>query len=215
MTSAIFRRTRRPCRTRPMMCCGAATKRSRRASRSWCGPTRRRDASARRPPPNSSRCGTPCRCCRWATPSRPKRSRISSTGSAGSCGSGRDEPVDFTAEPKIDGLSCSLRYEDGRLVSAATRGNGLVGEDVTANVRTIGDIPGRLLGKPVPEVCEVRGEVYMGHADFAALNARQAKEGRQIYRQSDEIPRRARCASSTPRSRRRDRSSSSPIPMVR
>src|SRR3984893_876314 len=92
-----------------------------------------------------------------------------------------EEPVEFTAEPKIDGLSCSLRYEGGQLVSAATRGAGVVGEDVTANVRTIGDIPHRLRGKSVPEVCEIRGEVYMSHADFAALNARQAKEGRQIY----------------------------------
>ena len=92
-----------------------------------------------------------------------------------------EEPVEFTAEPKIDGLSCSLRYEDGQLVSAATRGDGLVGEDVTANVRTIGEIPHRLRGKSLPQVCEVRGEVYLGHADFAALNARQAKEGRQIY----------------------------------
>jgi DNA ligase (NAD+) len=92
-----------------------------------------------------------------------------------------EAPVDFTAEPKIDGLSCSLRYEAGRLVNAATRGDGLVGEDVTPNVRTIGDIPQVLRGKSIPEVCEVRGEVYMSHADFAALNARQAKEERQVF----------------------------------
>jgi DNA ligase (NAD+) len=92
-----------------------------------------------------------------------------------------EDPVDFTAEPKIDGLSCSLRYEGGVLVNGATRGDGLEGEDVTANVRTIGDIPERLRGKSVPAVCEVRGEVYMSHADFAALNARQAKDERQIF----------------------------------
>jgi DNA ligase (NAD+) len=92
-----------------------------------------------------------------------------------------EEPLDFTAEPKIDGLSCSLRYEEGRLVNAATRGDGLVGEDVTGNVRTIGDIPERLRGKSIPEICAVRGEVYMSHADFAALNRRQEQEGRQIF----------------------------------
>jgi DNA ligase (NAD+) len=92
-----------------------------------------------------------------------------------------EERLDFTAEPKIDGLSCSLRYEGGALVNAATRGDGVVGEDVTANVRTMGEIPHRLRGKSVPDVCEVRGEVYLSHADFAALNARQAKEGRQVY----------------------------------
>ncbi|MCI4679506.1 NAD-dependent DNA ligase LigA [Rhodoblastus acidophilus] len=88
--------------------------------------------------------------------------------------------VAFTAEPKIDGLSCSLRYEKGVLVSAATRGDGLVGEDVTANVRTIADIPQKLAGAP-PEIIDVRGEVYMSHSDFAALNERQAAAEKPLF----------------------------------
>ena len=84
-----------------------------------------------------------------------------------------DAPLAFTAEPKIDGLSCSLRYENGRLVSAATRGDGFEGEDVTANIRTLREVPHNLAGDP-PDVLEARGEVYMSHRDFALLNARQA-----------------------------------------
>jgi DNA ligase (NAD+) len=91
-----------------------------------------------------------------------------------------DAPLAFTAEPKIDGLSLSLRYEDGCLVHAATRGDGETGENVTANARTIAEIPARLTG-PAPPMLEVRGEVYMRHADFAALNDRQAAEGARPF----------------------------------
>ncbi|SFR03908.1 NAD-dependent DNA ligase LigA [Poseidonocella sedimentorum] len=94
-------------------------------------------------------------------------------------GQSEDAPLVYTAEPKIDGLSLSLRYEDGRLVQAATRGDGSVGENVTANALTIQDIPDRLEGAPA--LLEVRGEVYMSHADFAALNARQAEAGAKTF----------------------------------
>ncbi|MDI6027977.1 NAD-dependent DNA ligase LigA [Corticibacterium sp. UT-5YL-CI-8] len=91
-----------------------------------------------------------------------------------------DAPLAITAEPKIDGLSLSLRYEQGRLVSAATRGDGTTGENVTANARTIADIPNVLSGA-FPDIIDVRGEVYMSHADFAELNRRNGEAGKQIF----------------------------------
>ncbi len=84
-----------------------------------------------------------------------------------------DEKLAFSAEPKIDGLSMSLRYEGGELVTAATRGDGAEGEDVTANIRTLEDVPKKLKGRNVPDICEVRGEVYMTKHAFLALNERQ------------------------------------------
>ncbi len=92
---------------------------------------------------------------------------------------GPDAPLAYMAEPKIDGLSLSLRYEAGALVRAATRGDGSVGEDVTANARTLADIPTKI--SAAPQVLEVRGEVYMSHADFAALNQRQTAAGDKTF----------------------------------
>ena len=91
-----------------------------------------------------------------------------------------DGDLAYTAEPKIDGLSLSLRYENRRLITAATRGDGAEGENVTANVAHISDIP-QTLPENAPDLLEVRGEVYMSHADFAALNARQSQAGEKTF----------------------------------
>jgi DNA ligase (NAD+) len=92
-----------------------------------------------------------------------------------------DEKITFNAEPKIDGLSMSLRYEDGELVTAATRGDGAEGEDVTANIKTLDDVPKKLKGRNVPKVAEVRGEVYMTKKAFLELNERQKAAGGELY----------------------------------
>src|SRR6266852_2482539 len=94
---------------------------------------------------------------------------------------GDDDEIAFSAEPKIDGLSMSLRYEAGELVTAATRGDGAEGEDVTANIRMLEDVPKKLKGRKVPDVCEVRGEVYMTKQAFLALNERQKAAGDTIF----------------------------------
>jgi DNA ligase (NAD+) len=91
------------------------------------------------------------------------------------------DEIAFSAEPKIDGLSMSLRYENGELVTGATRGDGAEGEDVTANVKTLKDVPQHLKGKRIPPVCEVRGEIYMTKQAFLALNQRQAESGGQVF----------------------------------
>jgi DNA ligase (NAD+) len=92
-----------------------------------------------------------------------------------------DDALVFTGEPKIDGLSMSLRYEDGVLVRAATRGDGEEGEDVTANIKTLKEVPQQLKGKSPPSACEIRGEVYMTKAEFLELNKRQAAAGEQVF----------------------------------
>ncbi len=91
-----------------------------------------------------------------------------------------DAPIELVAEPKIDGLSCSLRYEQGKLVQAATRGDGAEGEDITANVKTIADIPHEL-PEDAPDILEVRGEIYMSRSDFKALNDRLAAEDKKLF----------------------------------
>ena len=96
-------------------------------------------------------------------------------------GLAKEDAVEIMAEPKIDGLSCALRYEKGKLAQGATRGDGSTGEDITANVRTIKDLPNELKGKGWPEVLEVRGEVYMSRQAFMDMNRRQEQAGEKIF----------------------------------
>ena len=135
----------------------------------------------------SAKWRTACRCCRSTTPSPTKKSKAFSLSAKAFLGLAPDQPLEVTAEPKIDGFSITLRYERGRLVQGATRGDGYEGEDVTANVRTIADIPKSVSAKDFPAAFEVRGEIYMRHADFEKLNSEQASKGSR----SSPIPRNA------------------------
>ena len=141
---------------------------------------RRRKRSARRRRGDFGKSATRCRCCRSTTPS-PSRTCWISSRASNAFSSSADDQIAFSAEPKIDGLSMSLRYEGGELVTAATRGDGAEGEDVTANIRTLEDVPQKLKGRNVPAICEVRGEVYMTKQAFLALNERQKAEGGTIF----------------------------------
>ena len=132
------------------------------------------------PPDASRRSAMRCRCCRSTTPLPSRTCWILRAYRAlpEACRRTRSR---FHAEPKIDGLSMSLRYEGGELVTAATRGDGAEGEDVTANIRTLEDVPQKLKGRNVPDICEVRGEVYMTKKAFLALNERQKAAGDTIF----------------------------------
>ena len=158
------------------------------------------------------------RCCRSTTPSPTRSCRASSTGCAARSSarptSSREDEIALACEPKIDGLSISLRYEDGEFAVGATRGDGTTGEDVTANLKTIKDIPHTLKGK-APKVLDVRGEVYMERHAFLAMNKRQEAAGDKSLRQPAQRRRRLAAPARLRRSPPAGRCASSPMPGAR
>ena len=143
--------------------------------------TARPAKSALRPRRGFARCGTPFPCCRSANAFSEEDLTEFVDRIRRFLGLAADAPIEFIAEPKIDGLSCSLTYEKGRLALAATRGDGEEGEDVTANAKQAGDIPASLAGRDWPDLLEVRGEVYMERAAFAAMNQKRAEAGLPLF----------------------------------
>ena len=148
-------------------------------------PTQRVVGRPRAPP--SARSCTACRCSRSTMPSARRTSRPSIGASTSASASARD--LEYVAEPKLDGLAVTVIYRGGRLAQAATRGDGVTGEDVTANVRTIRAVPQRLRGK-APALLEVRGEVFMPLAGFGRMNEQAAGAGREGVRQPAQCRRR-------------------------
>ncbi len=144
-------------------------------------PIARRHGSARRRWTASGRCATACPCFRSATHSRDEDVADFVERVRRFLGLKTAAPLAFTAEPKIDGLSISIRYERGKLVEAATRGDGTEGENVTQNVKVISHIPQELKGKGVPRAIDVRGEIYIRPADFQKLNEQQAAAGEKVF----------------------------------
>ena len=138
---------------------------------------------------NSPKSCTACRCCRWTMPSATKMWSISSARVRRFLGLKEDQELAVTAEPKIDGLSASLRYEKGVFVQGATRGDGVEGEDITANLRTISDHSAAPERQAAGSAGSARRGLYDATADFEALNKRQEKDGKPLYRQSAQFRR--------------------------
>ena len=159
----------------------SATRRSRRCSPASSAPIRRARGSAPSRPPASPRSSTCTRCSRSTTPSLARTWRISSASIRRFLGRKDEADIELNVEPKIDGLSANLRYEDGKFTIGATRGDGTVGEDITANLKHVAGIPHTLKDAKPPKLIEIRGEVYFPHDAFFALNKEREKAGEPVF----------------------------------
>ena len=175
------------------------------------------DAEGRRRADRAFRQGAAraCRCSRSTTRSRRGRRATSSSASAASSSSPRTSRWSSPPSRRSTGCRCRCATRTASWSTAATRGDGAEGEDVTANIRTLKDVPQQLKGKDIPAVCEVRGEVYMTKRGFLALNKRQAEAGEHHLRQSAQLRGRLAAPEGSERSPRRARCISSPMPGAR